>query len=92
MRAAMKIQDVPHGLNVVIETDGTLYIGRFDSSNGFKALLHSCDVHALQPGEDAEHYARDAATYGVNVTHQDAEVDILRIRNVRLLRDVPKLA
>jgi hypothetical protein len=88
----MRIQDVPHGLNVVIETNGTVYIGRFDSTNGFKALLHSCDVHTFAPGEDVEHYVRDAATYGVNVTQGDAEVDILGIRNVRLLRDVPKLA
>lgn len=88
----MRIQDVPHGLNVVIETDSTLYIGRFDSLNGFKALLHSCDVHPVGAGEDLEHYARDAATYGVNVTHADAEVDVLGIRRVRLLRDVPKLA
>jgi hypothetical protein len=88
----MRIQDVPHGLNVVIETGAIVYIGRFDSLNGFKALLHSCDVHAVNAGEDVEHYVRDAATYGVNVTHQDAEVDVLAIRSVRLLRDVPKLA
>lgn len=88
----MRIQDVPHGLNVVIETGDKLYIGRFDSLIGLKALLHSCDVHVLAPGEDAEHYARESSTYGVNVTHQDAEVDLMGIKNVRLLRDVPKLA
>jgi hypothetical protein len=88
----MRIQDVPHGLNVAIETNSTVYIGRFDSLNGFQALLHSCDVHPLKPGEDAEHYIRESATYGVNVTHQDAEVDVVGIRNVRILRDVPKLA
>ncbi|MCE9594190.1 MAG: hypothetical protein K8S98_08350 [Planctomycetes bacterium] len=88
----MRIQDVPHGLNVVIETGAIVYIGRFDSTNGFKALLHSCDVHTLAAGEDVERYVQDAATYGVNVTQGDAEVDILGIRNVRLLRDIPKLA
>ena len=88
----MRIQAVTHGLNVVIETGAKIYIGRFDSLNGFKALLHSCDVHPIGAGEDVEHYVRDAATYGVNVTQGDAEVDVLGIKSVRLLRDVPKLA
>lgn len=88
----MRIQDVPHGLNVVIETGSTLYIGRFDSTSGFTALLHDCDVHPIAPGEDAEHYVRETATYGVNVTQRDAEVDVLGIQRIRLLRDVPKLA
>ncbi len=87
----MRIQDVPHGLNVVIETSAKVYIGRFDSLNGFQALLHSCDVHPIADGEDVEHYIRETSTYGVNVTHQDAEVDVVGIKNVRLLRDVPKL-
>lgn len=88
----MKIHEVPHGLNVVLETGDALFIGRFDSLVGLKALLHDCDVHHLAPGEDAEHYVRETATYGVNVTQRDAEVEIMGVRRVRLLRDVEKLA
>ena len=39
------IQDAPHGMNLVVETqDGTVYIGRFDQTNGFEVLMHDCDV------------------------------------------------
>ena len=87
----MKIQDAPHGINVVIETHGPkLYIGRFDSTNGFAALLHDCDVHEFQPGEDAEAYIRDTAKYGVDVKARDVEVQVMEIRRVRLLGEIAK--
>ena len=38
------IMDAPHGINIVVEcNDGTIYIGRFDESNGFEVLMHDCD-------------------------------------------------
>ena len=87
----MKLQDAPHGINVVIETFGPrIYIGRFDSANGFTALLHDCDVHEVKPGEDAEAYIRDTAKYGVDVKSRDVEVDMMQVRQVRLLGDIPK--
>lgn len=87
----MRIQDVPHGLNVVIETKGSrVYIGRFDSTTGFTALLHDVDVHDVAPGGDPEPYIRETALYGVDVKSRDLEVDVLEIKRIRLLRDVPK--
>jgi hypothetical protein len=87
----MKIQDVPHGLNVVIETNsGPVYIGRFDSTSGFTALLHDVDVHKVAPGADPEPYIRETALYGVDVKARDLQVDVLDIKRVRLLKDVPK--
>lgn len=86
----MNIQDVPHGLNVVIETQDRVVIGRFDSTTGFTALLHDVDVHPVQPGVDPEPYIRETALYGVDVKARDLEVDVLEIRRIRLLRDVPK--
>ena len=89
----MKIQDAPHGINVVIETVGPrVYIGRFDSLNGFQALLHDCDVHDLQAGEDRERYIRESATYGIDVKQRDAHVDVLQISRIRLLGEIEKLA
>lgn len=88
----MNIQDAPHGINVVIETsDGRVIIGRFDSATPFQALLHDCDVHKLEEGEDAEAYIQKTATYGVAVNQRDAEVDCGSIQSVRLLGDIPKL-
>ena len=87
----MNIQEAPHGINVVIETsDARIVIGRFDSTTGFEALLHDCDVHALGEGEDAEAYIRNTAKYGVAVNTPNAQVDVATIARVRLLGDVPK--
>ena len=89
----MKIQDAPHGINVVIETNGPrIYIGRFDSLNGFEALLHDCDVHDVKASENKEQYIRETATYGINVTHRDATVDAMSIQRVRTLGEIERLA
>lgn len=89
--AAMQIHEAPHGINVVIETHGPkLVIGRFDSTTGFTALLHDCDVHELAPGEDAEAYIRETAKYGVDVKERDVELEVSEIKRVRLLGQIPK--
>lgn len=89
----MKIQDAPHGINVVVETHGPrVYIGRFDSLNGFAALLHDCDVHDAAAGEDKERYIRESATYGIDVKQRDVSVDVMQIARVRLLGEIEKLA
>lgn len=87
----MNIQDAPHGVNVVIETSNAhVYIGRFDSTNGFQALLHDCDVHPVGADEDAESYIRNTAKFGVAVKERDLAVDVHLIERVRLLGDIPK--
>ncbi len=87
----MKIHEVPHGINVVIETRaGRVVIGRFDSTNGFTAVLHDCDVKDFGSDQDAEPYIRETALYGVDVKQRDLEVDVRQIARVRLLGDVPK--
>jgi hypothetical protein len=88
----MKIQDAPHGSNVVVETrTGRVIIGRFDSTNGFVALLHDCDVADLPGPGEREAHVREAATYGIDVKQRDVQVDVLEVERVRLLREVPKL-
>lgn len=88
----MNIQDAPHGINVVVETQtGRVYIGRFDSANGFQALMHDCDIRDFKPGEDREPFIRETATYGIDVKERDCAVDCLQVTRVRLLRDIPKL-
>ena len=88
---AMKIHEAPHGVNVVVETrSGRVVIGRFDSSNGFTALLHDCDVMDFSPGEDPEPYIRETARYGVDVKQRDLELEVMDVTRVRLLGSVPK--
>jgi hypothetical protein len=87
----MKIHEAPHGINVVIETQSRrVVIGRFDSTNGFTALLHDCDVVDFAPDQDPEPYIRETAKYGVDVKQRDLEVDVLQIARVRVLGEIQK--
>ncbi len=91
--AAMQLQDAPHGLNIVVETrTGRVVIGRFDSADPFSALLHDCDVRDFAAGEDREPFIRETATYGIDVKQRDVKVDVGSVANVRMLRDIAKLA
>lgn len=86
----MKIHEAPHGINLVVETGDTVYIGRFDNTNGFQVLMHDCCVHPIQEGEDVEAFVRQTAKYGVPVDQRDVVFEAQRVRRVRLLGDVPK--
>ena len=87
-----RIQDAPHGQNLVIQTrTGRVVIGRFDQANAFEALLHDCDVYDPPPGSDAETYVREAATWGVDVKHRDYSLSTSEVVGWRRLGDVPKL-
>ena len=86
------LTEAPHGMNLVIECkDGTVYIGRFDETNGFEALLHDADVWEPNEGEDADHWIRETATYGVDVKHRDLKISALEVVRWRALGDLEKL-
>lgn len=86
------IREAPHGMNLVVETqDGKVYIGRFDETNGFEVLMHDCDVFDPAGGEDAEHWIRETATYGVDVKHRDLKFPAAGITRWRPLGEIPKL-
>ncbi len=88
----MNLQDAPHGINIVVETHaGRVYIGRFDSMNGFEALMHDCDVRDFASEGEREAFIRETATYGIDVKQRDTTVDALGVARVRLLRDIQKL-
>jgi hypothetical protein len=87
----MKIQDVPHGLNVVIETNNSrVYIGRFDSTYGFLVIMHVCDVYEPPAGTDPEPYIRETAKYGGDVKERNLAFDAHTVTRWRALGDVPK--
>ena len=66
------IMDAPHGMNLVVHCkDGSIVIGRFDESNGFEVIMHDVDLFDPASGNDAEHWVRETATYGVDVKHRD---------------------
>ena len=85
--------NAPHGMNLVIETKGgTVYIGRFDESNGFEVLMHDVDLYDPASGGDAEHWVRETATYGVDVKHRDYRFPAGGVKRWRALGEIEKLA
>ena len=70
---------------------GTVYIGRFDESNGFQVLMHDVDIWEPKEGEDPEHWIRETATYGVDVKQRDCRFDASVVERWRPLGEVEKL-
>lgn len=86
------IMNAPHGMNLVVETEeGTVYIGRFDESNGFEVLMHDVDVWEPKKDEDPEPWIRETATYGVDVKHRDLRFPARGVTRWRPLGEVEKL-
>ena len=87
-----KIQDAPHGTNLVVETkSGKVYIGRFDSVQGLEVLMHDCDVYDPAAGNDREHWIRETATYGVDVKHRNMSFPAHEVSAWRSLGAIEKL-
>jgi hypothetical protein len=86
----MDIAQAPHGINVVVETERVVYVGRFGSLDGKRVLIHDAAAYPLRHGEDPEAYIRRTAKYGVPVEHRDLVFEAQGIRRVRRLGDVPK--
>jgi hypothetical protein len=86
------IMNAPHGMNLVVETrGGTVYIGRFDESNGFEVLMHDVDVWEPEGDAEAEPWIRETATYGVDVKHRDLRFPAAEVVRWRPLGAIEKL-
>ena len=86
----VNIAQAPHGINLVVETERTVYIGRFDQTNGFEVRLHDAAKHEVAPGDLRDDYIRQTAKYGIPVQHKDLVFDAQGIQRVRRLGDIPK--
>lgn len=86
----MSINEVPQGINVVIETDQLVYIGRFRHAGPGLVRLQDCAVHENLPGGKSEPYVRKTAKYGVEVSENEIQIQAGSVRRVRALKDVPK--
>ena len=85
----MNIAQAPHGINLVVETDDAVYIGRFDNTNGFEVLMHDAAVCESTRG-NPEEFIQTTAKYGVPVQHRDLVFPSQGIRRVRRLGDIIK--
>ena len=86
----LNITQAPQGINVVVETDRQVFIGRLGKQEGEKVRLHHAAVFAVKPGDETERLIRQTARYGVPVEHTDLLFETRGIRRVRKLGEVPK--
>ena len=87
----MTIHEASCGQNVVVETDGVIYIGRLGkSAANAEVRLHDCAVHPVSPGENTEGFVRQTAKYGVAVDYRDVTFPTNKVMRVRMLGLVPK--
>lgn len=84
----MEIHEAPHGINIVVDTENSIYIGRFDNTNGFEVVMHDCAVHAITEGEDPEAFVKQTAKYGIPVEHKDFTFPTAGVKRVRILGDI----
>lgn len=86
----MNITQAPHGINVVVETEGTVYIGRLGKLSGDQVNMHHAAVFQVAACENPEDLIRRTARYGVPVEHIELAFGSGDIRRIRKLGDVPK--
>ena len=86
----MNIKQAPHGINVVVELERTVYIGRLGKRQGEQVQMHHAAVFQVENGQQSEELIRRTAKYGVPVEHQDLVFEARDVRRVRKLGDVPK--
>ena len=85
----MHITQAPSGINLVVETDASIYIGRLGRQDASKIQLHHAVVFPAS-ANNSEELVRQTARYGVPVMHKELELEVQGIRRVRKLGDVPK--
>jgi len=86
----MNLSQAPHGINLVIETDEAVYIGRLGKPEGEQGRMHHAAVLEVAPGESPEARIRETAKYGVPVQHADLLFETTGIKRIRKLGEIPK--
>jgi hypothetical protein len=86
----MNIQQAPRGVNVVVETDQAVYIGRLEKADTEQVEIHHAAVFQVAPNESPEAVIRHTAKFGVPVEHAEMLFETRGIKRVRKLGDVPK--
>ena len=84
------ISQAPNGINVVVETEGAVYIGRLGKQDGNSATMHHAAVFEVPAGQSPEELIRHTARYGVPVSHVEMLFETTGIKRIRKLGDVPK--
>lgn len=86
----MNITQAPVGINMVVETELAVYIGRLGKTNGDQVSMHHAAVFPLAAGDNPEDLIRRTARFGVPVEHLELAFETHGVRRIRKLGDVPK--
>ena len=71
-----------HGITVVVETAGALWVGRFHEVTPKGILLHDAGRHDDGAAESREEFLRKVLKFGIKQTHRNAvipEAEVVRI-------------
>jgi hypothetical protein len=71
-----------HGITVVVETAGALWVGRFHEVTPKGILLHDAGRHEDSGAETRQEFLRKVLKFGIRQTHRNAvipEADVVRI-------------
>ncbi len=86
----MQIHEAQHGINIVVETGDVVYIGRFDHTDGFRAVMRDCAVHPIRDSAEAETFIRTTAKYGIAVEQREVVFEVGSVKRVRVLGQIPQ--
>jgi len=86
----MNITQAPKGINVVVETADTVYIGRLGKAEGERVNMHHAAVFHVTSDKNSEEMIRYTARYGIPVEHEALLLETRGIQRIRRLGDVPK--
>lgn len=86
----MDISQAPHGINLVVETQNMVYIGRFDRIADEEVRLQHASMHRVVDEEEGQSIIREAAKFGVPVQHNELAFPSRGIFRVRRLGDIVK--
>jgi hypothetical protein len=79
-----------HGVTVVVETAGALWVGRFHEVTPKGVLLHDAGRHDAGAAETREEFLRKVLRFGIKQTHRNAvipEAEVVRISKLGDLKD-----
>jgi hypothetical protein len=78
-----------HGVTVVLEADGALWVGRFDSVTPKGVLLHDAGCYEDGVTEGTrEEYLRKTLKFGVRATTKNALIPESAVRGIRQLAEI----
>ena len=86
----MNITQAPRGINVVVETADTVFIGRVGLIDGQRMTMHHAATIPVPAGGNVEALIRRTAKFGVTIQHESLDFEAAGVVRVRKLGDVPK--